>query len=92
MGCSVEDRREKAVKVMSNKKQLQILLVAFIFSAILMFVALPPILNLALIDQDRVVGEAGNIEFTTGDTLTIFALFGSTVTVVVWLSSYRKGR
>jgi len=70
----------------------QIVLVAFIFSTILVIVTLPSVLNLAVINQDHIVSKVGDVEVTTGDTLTVFALFASTVTVAVWLSKYRKGR
>ena len=77
---------------MLAKKQLQILIVALLFSGIIAFVALPNILNLAVINQDHVVGQTGGFEVTTGDVLTVFALFGTTVTVAVWLLSYQRGR
>lgn len=73
-----------------NKRQLQILLISLIFSTILVYVTMPSMLNLAVINQDRVVSKVGDVEVTTGDTLTVFALFASTVTVAVWLSKYRR--
>ena len=78
--------------VFFTSKQLQIVLVALIFSSILAFAVLSPLIDLAVIDSDRVVGKAGNVEVTTGDVLTVFGVFGSTVTVAIWLSSYYRGR
>lgn len=73
-----------------KRSQLQILLVAFIFSVLIVWVIVPPFLKMALIDTERTVGKVGDVEVTSGDVLTLFALFGTTVTVAVWLSSYFK--
>ena len=77
---------------MLSKKNLQIVLVALLFSSFLTFLVMPSVLNLSVIDQEQVVTEVGGASITTGDILIGFGLFASTVTVVIWLSNYRRRR
>lgn len=73
-----------------RKKDLQILLVALIFGVFVSYILIPSaVTQLGVIDTERTIGDT---QVTSGDALTIFALFGTTVSVAIWLSGYMQRR
>jgi len=70
------------------KRQSIIILGLFALMLTILF-AVPTSIELGLI-QDRILVKAGDFEFTTGDVLTLFAVFGSCVTIGVWIESRRR--
>ena len=72
------------------KTRLQLVMVLGILSVLLSWLILPSYVKMSLIDVERRVGNVGGVNVTTGDVITIFALFGTTVTIAVWLSMYFK--
>lgn len=86
------EKETEEEKEMIAKKNLQVVLVVLLFSSLLIFLVLPSILPLSIINQEHVITTVGSASITTGDILIVFTLFATTVTVVVWLSNYQRRR
>jgi len=69
-----------------RKKQIQILMVSFLFLSMVLLIQ-PSFLS--VIQPDKPIG---NTLLTVGDALTFFALFGTSVTIGLWLLLLQKKR
>lgn len=69
-----------------KKRDIQILMVAFLFLSMTLLIN-PS--SLSIIQPERTIGDS---PVTVGDSLTFFALLGSSVTIGLWLTSILKKR
>lgn len=75
---------------MSKARQTKTLaLILAMFLAMLAIMLIPMSMRLGII-QDKTLIRSEDIELTTGDTLAIFSLFGTCVTIGVWAAATRK--
>jgi len=70
-----------------KKWQLKMLIVSLAFLSIMVLVTSP---SLSIIEQERPIVNLGNNSFTVGDFITLFGLFGTTISVVLFFMSRRR--
>lgn len=70
-----------------RRKNQTLTIVIAMFLAMLLIMTLPVSMHLGIIEDKPFIGSV-----TTGDILTIFCLFGTCVTIAVWITSRRKWR
>jgi hypothetical protein len=80
-----------------SKKRMQILLVLSVFVAMSVFVISPSFTNQALFDvpASSVISQDASLVgsvVTVGDFLLMYSLFGSTVTIMIWVTQHKRGR
>jgi hypothetical protein len=80
-----------------KRKQFQLLLILTLFISVLMLALSPSFLQVVIFappELSLVNTEASLFDslMTVGDVITFYSMFAATVTIAIWITTYKKGR